>query len=210
MKPMEKAGRLLQRIGAAAVLVLAACSGSGMNQGEMPGASMNRGEMQGMMAQWDPASREAAMFMMEKYGPPAGMTPRMAIWHQTGPWKRTIVYAEAVPHSFPAPHPDVMEQFIEYKVPPAMYDDLAMYDGSVVVARTTGEISARCDKEGANFLALNLAHEVATGRLTVEAARRRYGEEIMAMKAGRPTDYTQRLLFSPMPGGSMDPDRPLM
>ena len=69
-------------------------------------------------------------------------------------------------------------------------------------------MSARCDKEGANFLALNLADEIARGRRTVEDARRMYAEQIMAMKAGRPAPYTERLLFTPMRGSSMDPDRP--
>ena len=38
--------------------------------------------------------------------------------------------------------------------------------------------------EGANFLALDLAQEIATGKRTVEDARRMYAEQIMAMKAG--------------------------
>ncbi len=66
-----------------------------------------------------------------------------------------------------------------------MYDDLAMYDGSVVLERTSGEISARCDKEGANFLALNLAHDIVTGKRSVQDARKMYGEQAIAMMAGR-------------------------
>jgi hypothetical protein len=34
------------------------------------------------------------------------------------------------------------------------------------------------------------------GRRSPASARRKYAEEIMAVKAGRPTPYTQRLLFS--------------
>jgi hypothetical protein len=56
-------------------------------------------------------------------------------WGKTGPWKRTIVYAQEFPHEFPAHHTDVMQQFIDYKAPAAMYDELAMYDGSVVLER---------------------------------------------------------------------------
>ena len=61
---------------------------------------------------------------------------------------------------FPAPHPDVMKQAIDYRVALDKYDDLAMYDGSVIVERTKGELAARCEMEGANFLAINLAHDV--------------------------------------------------
>lgn len=175
----------------------------------MPGATIDRAAMEGMMSGWHSASRDAAMHMMNTYGPPAEMTPTMAIWGQTGPWKRSIVYAEAVQHDFPMPHPDVFEQFIDYRMPPEMFDEIAMYDGSVILERTKGEMSARCDKEGANFLAVNLAHEIATGRRTVEEARRTYGEQIQKMKAGEMTPYTSGLIFTPPPSGN-DPGERIM
>ncbi len=98
-----------------------------------------------------------------------------------------------------------MQQWIDYKAPAERYDDLAMYDGSVVSERTAGEISARCDKEGANFLALNLANDIVTGKRAVDDARKMYGEQIMAMKAKRPAPYTEKLLFQ-VPSGTGDPD----
>jgi hypothetical protein len=193
--------------GASAALALALAAGCttgrgvGMGSGGAPVGAL---ELDG----WAPASRTAAAEMQAKYGAPDEVTPTMLVWHDNGPWKRTVISREETPHSFPAPHPDVMEQVIDYRVPPELFDELAAYDGSVIVERTKGELSARCDKEGANFLALNLAHEIVTGRRTVEDARRMYAEQIMAMKAGRPAPYTERLLFEPMPGRSMDPDRP--
>jgi hypothetical protein len=33
----------------------------------------------------------------------------------------------------------------------------------VIVERTKGELSARCEGEEANFLAINLAHQIVTG-----------------------------------------------
>ncbi len=51
-------------------------------------------------------------------------------------------------------HTDLLEQFIDYKVPLDKYDDLAKFDGSVGVNRTKGELSARCDAEAHNLLAL--------------------------------------------------------
>ena len=192
-----------------ALAALAACASGASMEGAEPAGPMRAGMASSQsMAGWSAASREAMSTMTAKYGQPNEMTPTMAVWHDNGPWKRTIVYARAVQHDFPMPHPDVMEQFVDYRVPTDRFDDLAMYDGSVVVERTNGEISARCDKEGANFLALNLAHEIATGRRTAQDARRMYAEQIMAMKAGRPAPYTERLMFTPMRGTSMDPDRP--
>jgi hypothetical protein len=79
----------------------------------------------------------------------------------------------------------------------------------VVLERTSGEMSARCDKEGANFLALNLAHDIVTGKQTVEGARKMYGEQIMAMKAMKPAPYTEKLMFPSMMSGTGDPDQPL-
>ncbi|MGI8498033.1 MAG: hypothetical protein ACR2OG_10695 [Gemmatimonadaceae bacterium] len=166
-------------------------------------------KMAHLMNDWPQASREAAMFMTKKYGAPAAMSSDMMLWGQTGPWKRTIVYRVEHPHDFPAHHTDVMQQWIDYKAPAAeKFGDLAMYDGSVVVERTAGEISARCDKEGANFLALNLADEIISGKRSVADARKMYGEQIMAMKAMKSAPYTEKLLFSPMMGTG-DPDHAL-
>jgi hypothetical protein len=70
---------------------------------------------------------------------------------------------EEIPHDFPMPHKDMLYQAIAYKIDPDEADKLLQYDGSVILERTKGMIAARCDKEEANFLAINLAHEVALG-----------------------------------------------
>jgi len=162
-------------------------------------------DMQSMMASWPQASRDAAKFMMDKYGAPAAMTSEMAAWGKTSPWKRTVVYGKEYPHEFPGHHTDVMQQWVDYKASPRLYSTLAAYDGSVVLERTSGAISARCDKEGANFLALNLADEISRGKRSVESARRMYGGQIMAMKAGKSAPYTERLMFDMMMNTN-DPD----
>lgn len=200
-------------LASAAVLLLAGCAQSSDTMDAMPAPmapmSMDRNDVQRITASWHPAANEAALSMTDMYGPPMGVTDNMMVWGPSGPWKRIIVYREAVDHDFPMPHPDVLEQFIDYRAPLDRYDELAMFDGSVIVERTKGEMSARCDKEGANFLAVNLADEVATGRRTVDDARRVYGEQIKAMKAGQPAPYTQRLMFTPPPSGN-DSDHPII
>ncbi|MBA3642149.1 MAG: hypothetical protein H0W53_23415 [Acidobacteria bacterium] len=144
---------------------------------------------------WPETATMAAKAMIEKYGAPAEATPSLLIWYKNGPWKRTVVYKEEIDHDFPMPHKDVLEQFIDYEVPPDYFDDLAHYDGSVIVERTKGEISARCDKEGANFLALNLANDIVKGNKSVEEARQSYGEAMMQMMQGSPPESTQKLTF---------------
>jgi len=172
------------------------------------GGMMNDANVEKMTHGWPKASRDAIQFMQKKYGAPAAMTSDMVVWGKTGPWKRTLVFRTEVPHDFPGPHTDVMQQWIDYKAPPSMYADLAMYDGSVVLERTAGEVSARCDKEPANFLALNLTDEIVRGKMTVAAARMKYGEQIMAMKAGKSAPYTEKLMFTAS-GDTRDSDQPL-
>jgi hypothetical protein len=193
---------------AAAAAVLALSAGAAPAQDRMDQGKTGEMEVEKVISGWPRASQEAVKFMTRKYGPPAAVANEMIVWGKTGPWKRTIVFAREYPHEFPAHHTDVMQQYIDYKADPQLYDELAKYDGSVVLERTSGEMSARCDKEGANFLALNLAHEIATGKRNVEDARKFYGEQIVAMKAGRPAPYTERLRFQP-PSRTSDPDMSL-
>lgn len=173
-------------------------------------ATVSHPSVDAMIASWPATPQQVARKTIEKYGPPAEATPTMLVWHNNGPWKRTIVYRDEIPHDFPKPHTDLLEQFIDYQVPLGKYDDLARYDGSVIAERTKGELSARCDKEEMNFLALNLAHDVATGRRTVEDARRFYAETAMATMKGDMPPYVQRLQFDPSRGGTADPDKPMM
>jgi hypothetical protein len=159
-----------------------------------------------MLANWPMSAQKAAADMMAKYGPPQEVTATMLKWHNNGPWKYTMISNYETPHSFPAPHPDVMEQGINYHVPEGKFDDLAMYDGSVTADRTQGELAARCDMEAANFLAVNLANDVATGRRNVTGARTYYARAIDGFKkSGRMDPYMQRLHFQPrIKTGDMD------
>jgi hypothetical protein len=172
----------------------------------MPGMP---GSLDELLQSWPEMPRMAAREMIAKYGPPAEMTASRLIWGATGPWKGTVLYRDEVEHRFPKPHTDFLEQFVDYHVPPDKFDDLAAYDGSVIVERTKGEISARCDKEGLNFLALNLADQIATGKIGVEEARKTYGENAMKFLMGEVTPLTAGLQFMPM-GGTSDSDAPLM
>jgi hypothetical protein len=98
---------------------------------------------------------------------------------------------------------------INYKVPPDKYDELAEFDGSVIVERTKGEMSARCDKEQLNFLAINVAHDVITGVRSIDDARMFYGQQAILFKQGGTSDYLSGFRFTPAPGGTEDPDMPL-
>ena len=57
---------------------------------------------------------------------------------------------------------------------------------------TAGWISARCHDEQANNLALNLAHEIVTGRKTVDEARAYYAKKFLDYRRKVPTPYMDR------------------
>lgn len=195
------------RLVTTAALILLTQAGCGGNV-DVETAPVLRAEAATVIATWPATSREVAETIIGRYGPPDEATASRLMWFGNGPWKRTIVYRDTIEHRFPMPHVDLLEQVIDYRVPPDMFDELAHYDGSVIVERTRGEMAARCDKELANFLAINLAHDVVTGRRTVDEARRFYAETIEAVKAGERPAYTREFQFQVPRGGTADPDHP--
>jgi hypothetical protein len=161
-----------------------------------------------LMGSWPAESREAAELVIKKYGQPDEATESTLMWNRRGPWKRIVAYREFSNHNFPAPHIDAIESFIDFSVPPDKVSDLNRFDGSVVVNRTRGELSARCHDEEANFLALNLAHDIIDGKRTVDDARRYYGQEFLNYRKKAPTPYMQGLKFDAHAGE--DPDERIL
>jgi hypothetical protein len=151
-----------------------------------------------VIASWKPAPKAAAEKMIEKYGEPAEVTSMRIIWHDNGPWKYTEIMNKEIDHNFPIPHKDAMHQAVNYNVDPSKADEILQFDGSIILNRTAGMIGAICDKEPANFLALNLAHEVATGEKSVDEARKQYAMSIETlMKEKKMDKYTSGLIFTP-------------
>lgn len=188
-----------------ALIFLFAINTASYSQGKI---KVSNGQVKQIISSWPATPKQVANAMLSKYGSPNEATAKMLVWYNNDPWKRTIVYKEEVPHHFPKKHTDLLQQFLDYKTPLDKYNDLAMYDGSVVVERTNGEISARCDKEEMNFLALNLANDVATGAKTVEEARMFYAKTAMAFMKGQKDPYTQGLKFTVSKGATKDADMP--
>ena len=162
-----------------------------------------------MLGTWKATPKKTGMAILEKYGPPDEMTRTRMVWINTGPWVWSILTNDPTPHQFPVAHEDVLEQAISYAIPEDRVDELAHYDGSIVANRTQGELSARCDKEEANFLAVNLANDVAKGAKTVDASRQYYAAAIdKFMKHGQLDPYMKALQFEPQARAeAADPDR---
>lgn len=159
---------------------------------------------------WPDESKEAAQLVFDKYGEPQEVTETLMIWHNVGPWKKIVASKAFFEHNFPTAHHDSIESFIDYRVPIDKFDDIVRFDGSVVVERTVGEVSARCHDEEANCLALNLMHDIVTGAKTVEEARAYYGKEFLNYRRKKSTPYMDGLRFATGDADTADPDQPIL
>lgn len=155
--------------------------------------------------EWSEASLKAVEELKGKYGAADETTDSRMIWFNKGPFKEIIVYAEAIQHDFPMPHKDVMESVLNYQVPPNKFDDIAMFDGSISIDRTRGTMSAMCDKEANNFLALNVAHDIIKNVRTPMQARAFFAKTVMAAKDGNMSPYMKKIGFDKM-SNTMDSD----
>lgn len=153
-----------------------------------------------IIAAWPEESREAAQVVIDAHGEPAELSVSALIWSDTGGWKRIVAQRAFWAHDFPAPHHDSVETFIDYRVPVEKYTAVAEFDGSVMVERTSGEVSARCHDEEANRLALNLMHDIVAGTKDVAEAREYYAKEFIDARRKQPTPYMDRLTFEPQSG----------
>jgi hypothetical protein len=163
--------------------------------------------MEQIIDSWPEAQQNVARQMLAKYGPPNEATPTRLFWYHNRPWKRTELTSDVVVHHWPTPHTDFLTQYIDYRVPPEQAHLVAMFDGSILVDRTRGEVAARCDSEAANVLGLNMVHELVTGKRTVEEARHTSEQSTVAYNAGRQAPYAERLLFAVPEGGTEDLDK---
>ena len=199
--------RKLVFIAAAAALV------GGMNAGRISGQTSDMKPMtmkvdQAMVdkitSTWKSEPKALAHKIIAKYGLPQEASANRLIWMNNGPWKWSELVNEEIQHDFPMPHHDMFYQAIAWRVPADKFDELAEYDGSVIVERTKGEVGARCDKEEANFLAINLAHDLVTGKKGVDEARKAYSEAVGEMKH---EEYMKGLRFTAPMGVQGDPDK---
>jgi hypothetical protein len=163
-------------------------------------------EVQRILENWPAPQKNVAEQMIEKYGYPNEATPTKLFWYNNAPWKRTELTSDHVVHHWPTVHTDFLTQVINYRVPPDKFDEIAKFDGSILLDRTKGEAAGRCDSESANVLGLNMVHEIVTGKRTWEDARRISEESTVAYNMGRSAPYAERLLFEVPQEGTEDLD----
>lgn len=173
--------------------------GSGKDGTRITEGIVNMDEVEKIIADWPAICKDAAEKTISTYGLPNEAAPSRLIWYNNGIWKRTVVTRDEIVHNFPQPHTDMVENFIDYQVPVEKISEIAKFDGSVIVERTKGEVSARCDMEAANILALNMMHEIAVGSLTAEQAKEKYSEQTAAYVMNRPAPFAEKIQFE-LPG----------
>jgi hypothetical protein len=136
---------------------------------------------------WPQASRRAAERMLEKYGVPDQADSRRLAWNDNGPWKRTVVRRDG--------GRDPLEQTAAYRVPNARYGALRHLPGKVTAERGHDELSSRAVTEPLNFLAVNLADEVVSGKRDADDARRFFEKTASLASSGKSSSYMEGLLF---------------
>jgi hypothetical protein len=144
---------------------------------------------------WPEARRKLAATLIAKYGPPQETTARELIWGEKAPWKRIVLHRVGIKHNFPLPHDDVLEQTVNYRVPAAKASAVVAYNGSLMIDRTRGELSAHCDSEPQNTIALNLADDIVTGNRTTDEALGYHAQMIRALQTHVEEAYPQKLKF---------------
>ncbi len=170
-----------------------------MNSENMHGmARLNEPRIQGsavhdLLSTWPNNSRVLAEEFTRSYGMPHEATQSMLIWHYNGPWKRSIVHKEGAPHNVPHHHIDLVEQTVDAMIPADKNDEIIAFDGSIIIDRTRGEMTAFCENEDANMLILNLAHDIAIGKSTASQARQYMNKFEGPIRANWPNPYRNSL-----------------
>jgi hypothetical protein len=160
------------------------------------------------LAGWPQARRKLAVELIAEYGRPEDATFHRITWYDNSPWTRTTLYRVGVKHNFPLPHEDVLEQTVNYRVPLDKVRDLLAYDGSLVVDRTRGELSAHCDSEQQNRIMLNIADDIVTGQRSVDGALAYHAQIIRALQDRVPESYPLKLKFKiPPRSATADPGK---
>lgn len=159
---------------------------------------------------WPEKPADLADELVAKYGMPDEVTTERFIWHDAREWKRIQLYRDGTPHNFPKEHEDHLRQTIDYPIDPGDAKELLEFDGSNVLWRTRGELSADCHKEPMNILTLNLANDLVTGEKTVDEARQEFAEIAIKHQMGMEPAYTQRLQFDVPEGDQGDPDESII
>lgn len=144
---------------------------------------------------WAPAARAAVQEMIERYGPPQKISSFELRWEGPSPWKRIVIQNE--PQS-------PLEEVAAHPFPEDKAFALERFPHGLRVYPEEGALGARNRTEALNFLSLNLADDIATGRTTPEDANDIFVRTVRLQESGKSSPYMERLLFK-TPGQALPP-----
>lgn len=154
---------------------------------------------------WPEVPRDIARVMIAKYGEPERFTADDLVWRDNGAWRQSVVYRSTRPDFIETRDTDYLQQTISYQVPEDKIADLRLFDKSIQVDRAKAEISSWSQSEPMNYLALNLAEEIITGKRTVDDARDFYSKMQELSQSGKSSPYLNGLMFSTEKSGLSEP-----
>jgi hypothetical protein len=149
------------------------------------------GAIDAAVAGWPAASRTEALLLAKKYGAPKETEAGRIAWVDASPWKTTVVLEDG----------PTVEQTLAHRFAPEEAERLASFE-HVKVDAEAGTVVVRHASEARNFAAVNLAHEVATGRRTLPQAEARWAAIEKDLANGKTPPEAQRLAFAPKPAAA--------
>jgi hypothetical protein len=178
-------------------------SSRSLNQTSTTGSTIKKDAATAVQS-WPTSTRKAAQAMIEKYGQPDAVTDRMLVWNDKDPWTKVVVYRDAINQGSFLTHDAFLENTVAYKVPLDKVADLIRFDSSLVIDETRGTLASSCDTEGCNYLALNLANDIATGKRDVASAKDFFKNTMTKSLSGKSSPEMEKLMF-PTSGSSSSP-----
>jgi hypothetical protein len=158
-----------------------------------------------IIRQWPERARSIVRVMIQTYGQPNRISAGALVWHNNGPWRKTVVYRKARSNSRAMRGQDYLEQTVGYQVPDDKINALRRFNRRIAVSKAKDELSCRSDSEKLNILALNLADDIVNYRRSVEDARYFYRQAVRLAMSGKSSMYLDELLFQVHNGESLNP-----
>ena len=167
------------------------------SQADVAGAALDRRELaEATVSHWSTPSRLAARRLIEEYGVPDEVHADHLLWVNNSPWRRTVVSNVRPMLETDTAGLDVVEQTVKYPLTREQAFAVATFDDRAAFDPKTGELSSRADREEHNYLRLNLADDVAQGRLRPEQARDSYASIVSFEQSGKTSPYLLGLRFA--------------
>ena len=171
---------------AAAALMVAALAAYGAHLWVQSERRMAGDRALSLTETWPEGAALAARLMVEQYGPPQWASAGQLEWASAAPWKRIVVRGRG--RGF-------LEQAVMYRVPQERLQALQDFGRGLRPDPERGELAAAGESEEGNLLCLNLADEIALGKLDAAQAGRLHDDILRKSYAGKSSPYLERLLF---------------